>query len=49
MAFNTEQEAFWAGEFGNEYSLRNQGKAARVKPGFLLKGVGICAQAPKLH
>ena len=26
MAFNTEQEAFWAGEFGNEYSIRNQGE-----------------------
>lgn len=26
MAFNTEQEAFWAGEFGDEYSHRNQGE-----------------------
>lgn len=28
MAYKTEQEAFWAGEFGNAYILRNQGKAA---------------------
>ena len=26
MAFNTEQEAFWAGEFGDEYSHRNRGE-----------------------
>lgn len=26
MAFNTEQEAFWAGEFGDQYSVRNQGE-----------------------
>lgn len=26
MAFNTEQEAFWAGEFGDEYSVRNRGE-----------------------
>lgn len=26
MAFNTEQEAFWAGEFGNGYSDRNRGE-----------------------
>lgn len=25
--FNTEQEKFWAGEFGSEYSNRNQGAA----------------------
>lgn len=25
MAFATEQEKFWAGEFGNEYMQRNQG------------------------
>lgn len=28
MAYKTEQEAFWAGEFGDAYILRNQGKAA---------------------
>jgi spore coat polysaccharide biosynthesis protein SpsF len=27
MTFKTEQEAFWAGEFGNEYIQRNQGSA----------------------
>src|ERR1700722_788781 len=27
MTFKTEQEAFWAGEFGNEYTQRNQGDA----------------------
>jgi spore coat polysaccharide biosynthesis protein SpsF len=27
MTFKTEQEAFWAGEFGNEYIKRNQGDA----------------------
>jgi len=27
MAYKTEQEAFWAGEFGNEYIGRNQGEA----------------------
>jgi spore coat polysaccharide biosynthesis protein SpsF len=27
MAFKTEQEAFWAGEFGTEYIQRNQGDA----------------------
>jgi pseudaminic acid biosynthesis-associated methylase len=27
MTFKTEQEAFWAGEFGNEYIQRNQGDA----------------------
>lgn len=27
MTFNTEQEAFWAGEFGTEYIQRNQGDA----------------------
>lgn len=26
MSFKTEQEAFWAGEFGDDYILRNQGK-----------------------
>jgi len=25
MAFKTEQESFWAGKFGSEYSQRNQG------------------------
>jgi hypothetical protein len=25
--FKTEQEAFWAGEFGTEYIQRNQGDA----------------------
>ena len=25
QAFRTEQEAFWAGDFGNEYTIRNQG------------------------
>jgi pseudaminic acid biosynthesis-associated methylase len=27
MTFKTEQEAFWAGEFGNDYIDRNQGDA----------------------
>lgn len=27
MAFKTEQESFWAGKFGSEYSQRNQGDA----------------------
>jgi hypothetical protein len=27
MTFKTEQEAFWAGEFGTEYIKRNQGDA----------------------
>ena len=27
MTFKTEQEAFWAGEFGTEYIQRNQGEA----------------------
>jgi spore coat polysaccharide biosynthesis protein SpsF len=27
MAFKTDQEAFWAGEFGTEYIERNQGEA----------------------
>ena len=27
MTFQTEQEAFWAGEFGTEYIQRNQGDA----------------------
>lgn len=27
MTFKTEQEAFWAGEFGNDYIERNQGSA----------------------
>lgn len=27
MAFKTEQEAFWAGEFGKDYIARNEGKA----------------------
>lgn len=26
MAYRTEQESFWAGEFGNEYISRNQGE-----------------------
>lgn len=26
MTFKTEQEGFWSGEFGNEYSERNSGK-----------------------
>ena len=26
----TEQESFWAGDFGNEYTARNQGKAAQA-------------------
>jgi len=26
MVFKTEQEDFWAGQFGNEYILRNQGE-----------------------
>lgn len=25
MTFKTEQESFWAGEFGNEYIGRNEG------------------------
>lgn len=28
--FKTEQELFWAGEFGNEYILRNQGDALQA-------------------
>jgi pseudaminic acid biosynthesis-associated methylase len=28
MAFKTEQEAFWAGQFGSEYVRRNDGSAA---------------------
>lgn len=27
MTYRTEQEAFWAGDFGNEYISRNQGNA----------------------
>ena len=27
MTFKTDQEAFWAGEFGTEYIQRNQGDA----------------------
>lgn len=27
MKFTTEQEAFWAGEFGNAYMERNRGEA----------------------
>ena len=27
MAFQTEQEEFWAGDFGTEYIKRNQGEA----------------------
>jgi len=27
MTYKTEQEAFWAGEFGNDYIDRNQGDA----------------------
>ena len=27
MTFKTEQEAFWAGDFGTEYIMRNQGDA----------------------
>jgi spore coat polysaccharide biosynthesis protein SpsF len=27
MTFKTEQEAFWAGDFGNDYIARNQGDA----------------------
>ena len=27
MTFKTEQEAFWAGDFGTEYIQRNQGDA----------------------
>ena len=27
MIFKTEQEAFWAGDFGSEYSNRNQGES----------------------
>jgi spore coat polysaccharide biosynthesis protein SpsF len=27
MTFKTEQEIFWAGEFGTEYIQRNQGSA----------------------
>lgn len=26
MTFKTDQEAFWAGEFGDEYSVRNRGE-----------------------
>ncbi len=28
MSYKTEQESFWAGEFGNEYIARNQGDAS---------------------
>ncbi len=28
MAYKTDQESFWAGEFGNEYIGRNQGEAS---------------------
>jgi len=27
MMYKTEQENFWAGNFGNDYILRNQGDA----------------------
>ena len=27
MTFKTEQEVFWAGDFGTEYIKRNQGDA----------------------
>jgi spore coat polysaccharide biosynthesis protein SpsF len=27
MTFKTDQEAFWAGEFGTDYIQRNQGEA----------------------
>jgi spore coat polysaccharide biosynthesis protein SpsF len=47
MTFRTEQENFWAGEFGNEYTSRNIGSdslASRLA--FLVKAL---AQASQLH
>ncbi|MGH8114387.1 MAG: pseudaminic acid biosynthesis-associated methylase [Rhodanobacteraceae bacterium] len=39
MTFKTDQEAFWAGEFGTEYIARNRG------PGLLAANVALFARA----
>lgn len=39
MTFKTDQEAFWAGEFGTEYIARNHG------PGLLAANVALFARA----
>ena len=39
MTFKTEQEAFWAGEFGNQYIQRNQGDA------FVAANLGLFVKA----
>jgi pseudaminic acid biosynthesis-associated methylase len=42
MTFKTEQEAFWAGEFGNEYTQRNQGDAlVAANLGLFVKALGV--------
>jgi pseudaminic acid biosynthesis-associated methylase len=42
MTFKTEQEAFWAGEFGNEYIQRNQGDAlVAANLGLFVKALSI--------
>ena len=42
MTFKTEQEAFWAGEFGNQYIQRNQGDAlVAANLGLFVKALSI--------
>lgn len=50
-SFRTEQEAFWAGEFGTEYIARNQGEALLAsnlnffsKALAMARGVGSCIE-----
>jgi hypothetical protein len=39
MTFKTDQEAFWAGDFGTEYIQRNQGRRpAGIQPRLLCQG-----------
>lgn len=45
--FKTEQEAFWAGEFGDEYLTRNQGEL--LVAGNLALFSKILASAGKIH
>ena len=49
MTFKTEQEAFWAGDFGNSYIERNQGDALLASNiDFFSKSLK-CARDPNLH
>ena len=50
MTFKTEQEAFWAGDFGTEYIQRNQGDALLASNlDFFCQGLACYSLCEDLH